>query len=437
MSKRKIYDIMPPNEAKKVENTIKSLGVKNRKKRVSKKESGANRAPVSFAPPQNPPKKSPLLKILIGAGAVVLTIGIFLFYKLPKAEIQIYPNVEENHLEENISADKSVKNINLSKKIIPAEYIEIEKESAEEFMATGSAEDGGKASGNITIYNKISPSSPLTLKTGTHFLSDSGKYFVTSGGVTIPGMKGKTPGSVIVKVQAEEFGESYNIGPSKFSVPKLTGTSYYYSIWAESRSPMLGGYSGKIKKVTEDDIQTAKNALVKKLIEKAESELKGKIKEGQILTDTAISRSVVSAESDKKPGAVADKFIETAKVKVSALVFKSEDLKSFTKNSIISSFKADKNLLEESLSLNYSTYLVDLGKGVIKINLKASGKTYYDIDIKNLTALLAGKSERGIRGIINSEYEGKIAGIKIKLWPFWVKKAPQNKNRVKITLNFD
>ena len=75
--------------------------------------------------------------------------------------------------------DMTIVNIDFENKVIPAQYIEVQQDGQQEFQATGSASNDGKAKGTITIYNKISPSSSFTLKIGTHFLSDSGKYFVS------------------------------------------------------------------------------------------------------------------------------------------------------------------------------------------------------------------------------------------------------------------
>ena len=99
-------------------------------------------------------------------------------------------------------------------------------------------------------------------------MSDSGKLFVALQKIVIPAAKKSgskiTPGSVQINVQAVEGGTDYNIAPSNFSVPGLKGTAYYYSIYATSTAAMTGGYTGKVKKVTDDDIQGAKDVLTKK-----------------------------------------------------------------------------------------------------------------------------------------------------------------------------
>src|SRR3989344_2935437 len=240
---KKIYDILPPKTVNKIENSMGSLPIKSKVKRSRKKIES-----------QKVEKKFPLKEVLVGSVIIIFLLGIYFYNRLPKAEIEVWPRLDTVTLQEKIIADKNVDVLNLSQKVIPAQYIEQIEDGWQAFEATGITSTDSKASGTIRIYNKINPAAPITLIAGTHSLSDSGKYFVTLSKVTIPQAQGKNPGSIEVKVQAEGVGDSYNIKASKFSIPKLSGTTYYYSIWAESSKAMTGGYTGSVKKVTKDDI---------------------------------------------------------------------------------------------------------------------------------------------------------------------------------------
>jgi len=424
---KKIYDILPPKLINKVEDTLKDLSGAAKKKKSHRKTVQERHKKRPF----------PSKEILIGGLVIVFLLGIYFYNKLPRVDIQIWPKTDNLTLQEKITADKAIDNIDLLGKIIPAQYIEQVEDSWQEFPATGIVPNDSKASGTIRIYNKISPSAPLTLKTGTHFLSDSGKYFVTLEKITIPGSQKKVPGSIEAKVQAKESGADYNIGPSKFSVPKLSGTDYYYSIWAESDKAMVGGYTGSLKKVTKDDISKAEGALTKKLLSQAENSLKNKLSQDDILLDGAISREVIEASSNIKTDSIIDKFNQSAKVKVSALVFKKQDLEKLAKDNILSQLSEDKSFLESSLNLTHNLDVVDLKDGKGKINLQISAKTYYDIDNNNLVDSVSKKSAGGIKEVIDEKYGDKISDIKINFWPLWVNKAPKNKNRIRINLIFE
>lgn len=411
--------------AHKVESKVKPLSLENKIKSSRKKINN-----------QTSEKKFPLKEVLAGGLIIVFLLGIYFYNKLPKADIQIWPRLDVLTLQEKIIADKTVNVIDLSQKIIPAQYIEQIEDSSQEFQATGITSNDSKSSGTIKIYNKINPASSFTLKAGTHFLSNSGKYFVTLSKVTIPQAQGKNPGSIEVKVQAEGVGDDYNIGSSKFSVPKLSGTTYYYSIWADSDKAMTGGYAKSAKKVTKDDILQAKEVLTKSLLIKAENSLRDKISPDYVLLPGAISKNVIDDKADVKADSMVDKFNESATVKVSALLFKKQDLEQFAKDDILSQLSDSKVFWEKSLDVKYDPELIDIKKGVETLNLQLSVKTYNSIDTNELINLIDRKSVDQIKGIFDEKYGNMISEIKINFWPFWVTKAPKDKNRIKIDLLF-
>ncbi len=202
-----MFDILPPKLARKIESEIKSLaGVEekhNKKQPVGKHYKKAHSAKTAGAGGK---RRFPLKKILAGSGVLVLILFGILYFKLQRATVEIWPKTEVLSFKEQIMADNSADTIDSGIKIIPAKVIEEEKDLWQEFPATGNASDDGKAEGTILIYNSYSPAETITLKKGTHFLSDSGKYFVTLQKVVVPAAKKQSnktvPGSVEAKVQA-------------------------------------------------------------------------------------------------------------------------------------------------------------------------------------------------------------------------------------------
>lgn len=429
---KKIYDIKPPKVAASIERSVAAP----RKKRVVKKAVAAPVVEKVVVPAAyEPERRFPLREVVIGGVVIALLLGIYGYSSLGSATVSVAPNTEVLSFTEKITADKSYDNVNLLKKIIPARVAVQEKESTQQFLATGSGSNEGKAQGSIRVYNKISPSSPLTLKAGTHFLSDSGKYFVSLDRIVVPAQKSGTAGSVDVKIQAEESGAEYNIGASKFSVPGLSGTSYYYSIWAESKNAMTGGYTGSIKKVTADDISGAKDVLVKKLSDDAQAALRAGVSKDEVLLDGAIQSTVVSASADAKEGAIQNNFNQQAKVRVSALVFKKADVQKFALLDAQSKLPEGKEVLEKTVTVNYEA-AVPSAAGSQTLNLTVSAKTYYYIDASSLADLLVQKTAGQIEDIVNSQYADKISAVNVRFWPFWVHRAPKDKGGIKIDLEF-
>lgn len=426
---RKIYDIKPPKIAKKVDKEIKELLGREPKTTVTKRQSRSKKE-----------KKFTWVPVFSTAVVLALVVFVYLFFKLPKATIEIWPNVETLSFQKTITINKAIDTVDSTLSIIPAKYFEITKDDSQDFPATGNATNEGKASGTITVYNKFEPVTPFTLKTGTHFMSDSGKLFVASQKIVIPAARKSgskiTPGSVQVRVEAAEGGDSYNIAPSNFSVPGLKGTAYYYSVYATSTSPMTGGYAGKTKKVTDDDVQSAKEVLVKKATDDAVNELKAQIPSDYILLDSAISSDTISSSTSTKVGTIAQNFTYQANIKVSALAFKKSDLDKLAQDYIISQMPDGKILLENSFKIDYSTVTVDVSGGKATLNINFSSGVYPDINKNSLAISLFGRNANQINEIINNSLGSQISSVKVNFWPFWVTSAPKNQKAVNVELKF-
>ena len=423
---KKIYDIKPPKVVYKPAKEIKeSLVVE--KKKVShvhhKKESNSIWVPISFF-------------IFI----VVLITGTYLFFKLPKANISIWPKVNALSYQQTITASKLVSSVDLTNNVIPAQYFQAVKTEAQDFPATGSASDGGEASGTIIISNKFDPPTPFNFKAGTHFMSDSGKLFVAMQKIAIPAAKKVgskiTAGTVQIQIQAVEAGTDYNIAPSNFSIPGLKGTASYYSVSAASTSAMTGGYTGKVKKVTDDDIQGAKDVLNQKTTADAMTALKSQISSDYILLDNAVLSNVTNSSTKTKAGTVADSFNYQTTVTASALGFKKSDLDQFAKNYVISQIPQGQTLFDKNLKADYSAGTVDVSGGKIILNLNISAGDYQNIDKNSVSLSLLGENADQIKETINSSLGNGVSKIQVNFWPFWVANAPNSQSAVNVELKF-
>ncbi len=441
---KKIYDIKPPRLTPKVEKKIKAFVAEGKaKKRKVVKQPESLRQPEKQLPKlvSSPKNRRPVwVPVSVSVFAVLLIVCVYLFFKLPKAEITIWPKVDTLSFQQTVTADKSVNVVDLNKLVVPAQYFQATKTSTQDFPATGNAANEGKALGDIVLYNKYDPGTPLTLKAGTRFMSDSGKIFVTFQKVVVPAAKKVgskiTPGAVQIQVQAAEGGLDYNIAPANFSVPGLKGTAFYYSIYGVSSKAMAGGYATKTKKVTADDLQQAKDVLTDEAEAEAMSALKNQVSSDYILLENAIVSDVVSAVSKTKADTVAEKFNYEVTATASALAFKKSDLEKFAKDYIISQMAEEKTLLDTSLVINYSASKIDISGGKATLNLDFSAGTYHDVNKNSLSLLLMKQIPSQVDETINSSLDGEVSKIKTNLWPFWVTSVPNNQKAVSIDLEF-
>ncbi len=413
---KEIFDILPPE---KIENQILEIPLKSfpkKKKRVK------NFLFLTFF----------LLFFLI-LGLVVFINGFFystLFvYLTPKTETKI--------LKTEIEIQTSQTNIDLEKKILPGVLFEIEKEGKKQFITTGKDFIESKAKGVIRVYNSYNPPTPLNLVANTRFLSaEKSKIFRSLKSINlkpaeIEGRK-VIPSYIDIEVIAQESGEDYNIGPSKFSIPGLSGTAFYYTTWAESFTEIKGGFKKEIKVVSEEDIEKSKKILEKELGNLAQKSLKEQLPLNFDLAKKGIFVKVLRMSCDKKTKEQGTEFYCQAKIKATGLGFNLSDLKKIALDFLKINLDFSKEFDPQKLVLDYFSQGLNLDKGKMILTLEIKVPLYEKISRESLISEIKGKSEKEIKRLL-MKYP-QIKEIQLKFRPFWFKKAPDSLERIRIKI---
>jgi len=418
---KKIIDIYPPEpkssdsvSENKEQSSKPSIPVKNKKKR---------KIPAVFAG---------FVLILI-----VFSIAIVFLTTQASMALEIQPVKEILRLEESFEARVSQEEIDFEKKIIPGRFFEKEIQIKEQFKSTGVLEKSGRAEGMIKVYNTHTPITPVTLRAQTRFLSSEGsKIFKAPAKIYIPSARienGKViPGSVEIKVIAQEAGENYNIGPSNFSIPGLSGNALYYSIYAESESLITGGFKEEVSVVTEKDIENAKDLFVEKAFEEAKVSLKNEVSEFFVLLDD----SIIKLEEIDCPEVLdmeINSFFCEGYVKINGLGFKKLDIEELSKFSANLLLSPTQVLIEETLELKYLRPEVIMEKGKLFASLDIGFETYKDVLVEVLRDEIRGKSREEIESFIYDNYP-QVNGLNMKFSPFWVSKAPKDSQKIDIEM---
>jgi len=411
---KKITDISPPTS--KLESKIPEI------KRKEKRDSFSH-----------------LWKILIILGIGVL--GVFALSTQAKLEVTLTPYLETFSFKETFEVNVAAENIDFEKEIIPGEFFEKEIKKWKQFESTGREEKAERAKGKIKVYNSHTPPTPITLRATTRFLSAEGeKIFRTPKKVYLPPAqikKGKIVPSVVeIEVIAQEPGEEYNIGPSKFSIPGLVGTAFYYSVWAESELPMTGGFRKEVKVVSEEDIEKGKASIEELMLKEAKKALKNEIPKDFVLLEDAIWEEWSEVNCFSKPGVEVDKFSCEGKMKIKGLGFRASDLKKLSEMLAKNIISSSENLLKDSLQFKYQKPKIILEKGKLILDLEISGKKYKNIPKETISQQIIKKTKPEIERFIFANYP-QVERIEIKFWPFWIKKAPKNINRIKVKLKVE
>ncbi|MCK4473877.1 hypothetical protein KAU40_01280 [Candidatus Parcubacteria bacterium] len=385
---KKIYDILPPKEV--VEETVE---------KIEKEHFSSDKS-----------KKGIVISLIL------ITVFLFCYFTLPKAEIEIWPKTEILSFETN--------------KVISGEIREKETFVSQEFSSSGKIFKEKKAEGIIRVYNNYS-ASPQILVVKTRFVSSEGKLFKSIERVTIPGM----PGFLDIKVKADKPGPEYNIEPSTFSIPGFAGTARYTKFYGKSFKSMEGGMKEEVIQVSQEDLEQAKKTVKEKAIQDCKTALKNIISEDYFLLDSALETKIIKTSSSAEPGQQKEKFSVQTQVKSIALVFKRKDIEDFAKMFILSQISEDKKFYQESLEISYSSEVVNLESKKMSFDLKLQGKIYSDIEQTNLKKALTEKSLSEVKLFL--ENQTRITKADVYFWPFWVKKVPKNTEKIEIELKFD
>ena len=200
---------------------------------------------------------------------------------------------------------------------------------------------------------------------------------------------------------------------------------------------MAGGHTGSAKQVTQEDIDNAKEVLTQKLLEEATNALKGKLGDNDILLNSAMEEAVVSFTTDVKADDVSDRFTGQATVKISALIFKKEDINQIAKDAINGELEDFKRFREETMAVEFVSETINVKDKKATLGVKISADTYFSVDENGLADLFAAKPASEIEQIITARHAGNISKTQVDFWPFWVNKAPKDKNRIEVNLMFE
>jgi len=423
---KKIFDILPPGYPPKV-GPPTAFGQEKPSKPAEK-----------ISSPHFKGKK--YWEMVGGILAILILAFLFCYFTLSKAEIEIWPETESLTFETKATIDREGENVDVSNKVIPGKTIVVEKTVSEEFPSSGEILKEKKAEGIIRVYNTYSTSSQA-LVSNTRFISAEGKLFRSLERVTIPGGKyegGKlVPGELDVKVVADQSGPEYNITATTFSIPGFAGTAKYTKFYGKSSENMTGGLREKVPQVTQDDLYLAQKTLEERALKESDTALKEKISSDPLLVllKEAQASEILETFSLARPKEELEKFNFQVKAKSEALVFNTKDVENFIKDFILSQIPESKKLHQESLKTNYLPETINLKTGKIILSLKAEAKIYSDINQTDLKRNLGRKSLAEAK--IFLENQPHVTKTQVRFWPFWVKKVPEDADKIEIKLRID
>lgn len=402
---------------------IKPITIKN-KKGVGLK--AVQRTAVT--PQKTWPKVVGFLVVLL-----ILFAVLFALYVLPEARIQITPGTEPITRDFEVRVDKNQETPNPSELAIRGKLFEEEISGSKTYSSTGSKNIGHTASGFVHIYN-FSKTTLILRKDTTVLTAGNKKYFFTQdvGNIRPTALIGLEeqevdPSSLIppVPVVAAGSGEQYNlpVGVRLEIENEVLGKQpkVLYAVVAENIS---GGTTKEVRVVTEADLNSAYSALAKELVSNSRSKLVAQDPESRLL-DSGLVTAILEQKSSVAADTESAEFEAYVKIKLRALFYNEKDLRSvitqrikrlLPENKVLKEDKGFSRLQSNFLNINY-----DQGLGILSNHYE--GTIVYQVDTAELLEKVKNKTPEEIREILLSRPE--IAAVKIKFYPFWVKKAPK------------
>lgn len=373
--------------------------------------------------------------VTVLAAAVVLVAGTVAYLMLPTAKVEIRPKTESFTFDVELTVDKEAQGVDSSRNAIPGQFEEVRKTVSREFSATAERDVEEKAQGEITIFNAYS-SSPQTLVATTRLLSADQKLFRTTKTVTIPGAKIEEgqiiPSSLSVAVVADAPGAEYNVGPSDFTIPGFQGTPKYKAFTGKSKAAMSGGAKGRVKVVRAEDLDSARATIEGDVLKQAESELKANISPDLKLIDGAAKVEVSEATSSVPTGAVAERFTYTVKAIGRAAVFREDNLKTLIDETLKQRLSDNRDTRPQERKLQYENVRPDYGRGTITVLVRVTETLVSKIDVGELRRELAGRNQMQAQQYVDTR--PTIEQIKVSLWPFWVRRIPNDPAKVVVKI---
>lgn len=375
-------------------------------------------------------RKIALVLILVLAGLVGAAIYVYFF--LPTGQLKLTLKTEAISNDAKITVSETVGSPDAGTNQIPGKKYQVEEEGSVTAATTGEKDVGRKAQGTITLYNTYQ-TTPRTI-VPSRFQAADGKIFVSQEAVTLPGYTdtgggNKTPGTVTVPVEAEEPGDSYNIGPTSFVLPALD-PGLKKDIYGKSSTAMVGGKTEMAKVVSEEDLKKAEETIVNRLKEKAVANFQDA---DYSIIPAGSNVEILSYEPKPAKDEKAVEFSLKIKAKLTFLAFREAELKSVSADDLKNVLPPDKFVLgDETSDASFELSEDRITEGAMVI--------YYHED-KRFTPLIdKEKIKLEVAGLSADEAKAKLQGrdnimaVDVDFWPFWVARFPADSQRVTVDI---
>lgn len=377
-------------------------------------------------------KKSKSLLYAIAVFVLIVGGGLLASALMGGAEVTVYPRHREPNVNATFTALRTPQPEELAYEIMT-----LEAEGERQVTASGQEQVTSQAEGTIFIYNE-QQSDSVRLVTNTRFESPEGLIYKLKDPAIIPGYTTdasgkKVPGVTTAEVYADEVGETYNIGPSKFTIPGFKDEPEYTTIYAESTSGFTGGFDGMKFIIDPAELEVAQQALRTELRNSLLTRIDAEKPAGFVLFKDAVTFTYESLPSVEYGDNLA-----TIKEKVLLRIplFKEDEFAAYIAKATIPGHEGEPVRINgyESFAFAYTnatTSSSDIGSATsLEFNLTGKPQIIWKYDAEKLKADLINANKTALTSVLGAYPAIEKANAVIR--PFWKTKFPTKIDEIKI-----
>ena len=348
--------------------------------------------------------------LVVGIFAIVFVVLLGVWFYFSRAEVVVYVSPKNLQNTESIILDENIKSADIANYTFPANVVETEIVSEKAKSATGVKTVGEKASGQVKIRNGTSDE--IKLKSGSFLISSDGLKFVLDEDATLPAAESPiSPGEISVKVSANNIGEEYNLAKdTSFSVANYPKSE----VDAISEIEFSGGSSKKIRTISESDIKSLRDELVKENQDKAKISLKSESINSLFIEDTVLY-TVIKESVSNKAGEEADEVSMSINLKAKGLILPQSQIEEISRFILKDQIPDGFVLKSEQVDMDFQ--LRDkIGNGVWEFDVNLKAKLLPSIDTDKIRAEIAGRNPKFVEEYLAKKISGYDRSI-VKVQP--------------------
>ena len=367
-------------------------------------------------------------KLFIGA-TLLIAFSIFLVWAIiyaPSAKVIITTRTSSAPVSMTVKLGGS-EATSVAKNSIQTVVKQIKKDLSVEFNATGTKDNGTKATGEVSLSLSVGDmsGSKVIIEAGTQVTFD-GKTYNVQDEISIS-KQGDGSGLGSGTVIASENGESYNVSPgnacSVVDSPKVV---------CGSTLGIGGGTTKIVSIVTAADVQKAKQTLVDMPTESTKQELIKQFKNGEkVITDSFLVERADGTSVPAIGAEVTGKAKLTSATTFSLTAIAKSELQIFLKDAVT------KQIQNPKIQRLYSDGIDDVTlSGYSKvdqtatINIATVGQIGPSIDETYVKEFVKGKKFGDIQSSLG-DVEG-VSDVQVKFSYFWVSTVPTDKSKIQV-----